>query len=426
MQTDPLAVSAPANNTHWPSVWQFGLSLFGILALWGIAAAMLLSFVNSALNGDSLGALTVLLNSTGIAFAGLLLIPSTGYALFRLMGKPATFKIRRRYLQWGILALPPVLILGYLATLSVATSYLFLPVLHILATVLSVGWLLSLGLRGLSAGSPQLSWGIFNSGLVGTPLLSLVTELAALLVLGVLGVIYLSQDPALIESLYELSQTLPANAPERALELLQPYLGPGTLYIALFFGALLVPILEEMFKPIGVWLLVGRHPSPSQGFAAGLLSGAGYALFENFLLGASAGQDWAMVVVARMGTSLIHITTTGLMGWALTLAWSEKRYLRLVFIYFVAIAIHGAWNGTVILTAVSGLFADAVAIPDFLVVLGNAAPAIFALVILGCLLLLFGFNAALRRTQPSPVGDVIIPPASPSPAAEILSEKDPI
>ena len=110
-------------------------------------------------------------------------------------------------------------------------------------------------------------------------------------------------------------------SPGPLLDQLETYLmQPSTLYIALLFGALIVPLLEELFKPIGVWLLVGRKPSPAQGFAAGLLSGAGYALFENFSLGASAGEDWAMVVVARIGTSLIHIVTAGLMGWALSLS----------------------------------------------------------------------------------------------------------
>ena len=154
-----------------------------------------------------------------------------------------------------------------------------------------------------------------------------------------------------------------------------------------------------------MWLLLGRNPTPAQGFAAGLLSGAGYALFENFSLGAGAGEEWAMVVVVRIGTSLIHILTTGLLGWALSLVWTEKRYLRLGLSYLLAVAIHALWNGMVIITAISELFGTEVDIPDIVHQLAAAAPLVFGLLLSGSLLLLLGFNTALRRA--------IIPPAQP-------------
>jgi len=413
----------PQSSIHWPSVWQFGLSLFSILALWGLSAAMLLAVLSSALVGDTIGALSVLLNTAGMAFAGVLLIPSAGYALLRLLGKSATFRFHLRHPSWVIFALPPVILLGYLVSQVDLAAYFLLPIIHVLAAGISVGWLLALGLRGLSLDSPQLSWGIFGCGLVGAPILSLIAEFIVLFAVIIFGVVYLMQEPQVLESLLELSQTMPENAPETAIELLQPYLmRPGTLYIALLFGALLVPLLEELFKPIGVWLLVRRQPSPAQGFAAGLLSGAGYALFENFILGASAGSDWAVVVIARLGTSMIHVLTTGLMGWALVLAWGQRRYLRLAATYFLAVAIHGTWNGTVILTAVTELFTSEVAIPDFLVMLGEAAPIIFSILIVLCLLLLLGSNIALGRAVPP--GDDIIPPALPQPIVETNPERE--
>jgi hypothetical protein len=417
------ATHNPQSTTHWPSVWQFGLSLFSILALWGLSAMMLLAVFSSAIAGDTLGTLAVLLNTAGMAFAGVLLIPSAGYALLRLVGKSATFRFHLRHPSWVIIALPPVILLGHLVSQVDLAAYFLLPIFHVSAAAISVGWLLALGLRGLSFGSPQLSWGVFSCGLVGAPILSLITELIVLLVIILFGLVYLMQEPQVLEALLELSQTMPENASETAFELLQPYvMKPGILYIALLFSALLVPLLEEFFKPIGVWLLVRRQPTPAQGFAAGLLSGAGYALFENFLLGASAGSDWAVVVIARLGTSLIHVLTTGLMGWALVLAWRERHYLRLAATYFVAVAIHGIWNGTVILTAVSELFTDEVIIPDFLVTLGQAAPIIFTILIVLCLLLLLGFNIALGRGIPQ--GDDIIPPALLQPIMDTNPERE--
>lgn len=432
---------------HWPSVWQFGLSLFGILALWTLSLAMFLMVFGSAWNGDMIGATALVLNAAGTAFAGVLLIPAMGYALLRLLNRPSTFSIHLKHPAWVILALPPTLLLGYFAVQLDVTALIFLPVLHVLAAGISVAWLLALGLRGLSAGSPQRTWGIFGMGLIAAPFLSLIVEFIFLVGL---GVFYLLLNPGLLETILEFSDGMPIDAPGPVLDVLEPYImQPGTLYIALLFGALIVPLIEEFFKPIGVWLLVGRKPSPSQGFAAGLLSGAGYALFENLSLGASAGDDWAMIVVARIGTSLIHIFTAGLTSWALSLAWTEKRYLRLALSYLVAVSIHALWNGTVILIAVSELFGTEVAIPDILLSISTGAPIIFVILVLGCFLLLLKFNTILRRTvtseQAIPAGDAppirgdtpsissegdtpqrgdIIPSAKPQPVVETYPEKE--
>ena len=151
---------APQSTLHWPSVWQFALSLFGILILWGISLAILFAVFGSALTGDMVGATALILNAAGTAFAGVLLIPSALYSLLRLLNKPSPFHIHLRHPGWVILALPPVLLLGYWAAGIDAASLVFLPVLHVIAAGISVGWLLALGLRGLSVGSPQLVWGI--------------------------------------------------------------------------------------------------------------------------------------------------------------------------------------------------------------------------------------------------------------------------
>ena len=415
LENHPVTKIEPNNQpvaVHWPSVWQFGLSLFGILALWGLSLLMLFMVFGSALTGDMIGATALVLNAAGTVFAGALLIPSAGYALLRLLNKPIPFNIHLKHPAWIVLALPPILLLGYFAVQLEATALLVLPVLHVLAAGISVAWLLALGLRGLSVGSPQRAWGIFGMGLIVAPFLSLIAELVALLGL---GMFYLALNPDLFETILELSGYVPLDAPGPVFDVLEPYImQPGTLYIALLFGALIVPLIEELFKPIGVWLLVGRKPSQVQGFAAGLLSGAGYALFENFSLGASAGEDWAMVVVARIGTSLIHIVTAGLTGWALSLAWTEKRYLRLAVSYLIAVAIHALWNGTVILTAGIELLGPEVEFPEVLRSISYGAPIIFVVLVLGCFLLLLAFNATLRRkVQQASIQMGIKPPTDP-------------
>ncbi len=103
-------------------------------------------------------------------------------------------------------------------------------------------------------------------------------------------------------------------------------------------------MIEEALKPIGVWLLFGRRLTPAAGFAAGALSGAGYALIESLAL-TSSGEAWSSLVLARTGTSAVHILTAGLTGWALVLAWQKRRFLPLLLAYLCAVMIHGLWNG---------------------------------------------------------------------------------
>jgi RsiW-degrading membrane proteinase PrsW (M82 family) len=122
----------------------------------------------------------------------------------------------------------------------------------------------------------------------------------------------------------------------------------------LVYIAILVPALEEIFKPLGVWLLAGKLESPAQGFTLGALSGAGYALIETIGV-SSQTVEWASLLFSRIGTGLLHITTSALMGAAIVLAWRERRYLRLIGTYFLALILHGLWNTFAMLFTFSSL-----------------------------------------------------------------------
>ena len=413
-------VSRPA-SLHWPSVLQFVFSLLSVLILWGIALTLALmvlstwlSIPNAGLEADSL---PLMLMAAGTGFSGILLLPSAWHAILRILGRPNPIKFKLRRPGITILLLPFVVGLGYLVSQNEVLAWIALPPLHVAATGISVFWLLHLGIRGLSTGSAQRTWGIFSGGLVLAPAFSLVIEMVALFTVAVFGIVYLAQDPVFADQLIQLSQQMtlsPDQPPDAILGILEPYLlQPAVIYVAFAFGAILVPLIEELFKPIGVWLLAGRNATPAQGFAAGLLSGAGYALFENFALSASAGEEWSVVIIARMGTTLVHILTAGLTGWALVLAWREGRYIRLGLTYLTAVAIHALWNGLVILSVVPEILPPGTSYPNALLNIGTIAPLGFGLLILGCFVLLLGANSAMRRA--------IIPPVKPQP---ILTSPD--
>jgi hypothetical protein len=352
---------------------------------------------------------SLMLMAAGGFFGGLLLLPSAGYAFLDLIGKPSSRRLSfRRPWLWVSLIIP-VALLGHWISNSTTWAWLFLPPLHIAAIGLSVYGLVLLGRRGLSIGSPQKTWGVLGSGLALAPALSLVAELAAIAILGLLVILYLSRDPHLVDEILKLSDVL-INAPdsqEIVFEWLEPYLiQPGVLYIVLAFTSIIIPLIEELLKPIGVWLLAGRGLTAAQGFSAGLLSGAGYALFENLALSSGAGVDWGFIILSRMGTSVIHILTAGLTGWALALAWNEGRYLRLGLTYFGAVLIHGTWNGLAVLSAMGEIYPADNNIPDFVFTVGNVAPIGIILLAGAGFAALVGINTSLRRA-------IIAPASSP-------------
>jgi len=417
----------PKAPIHWTSVWQLGFSLMGILSLGGFAFTLVGIVVSSAIDGSAgMGdALPLLLMAAGIGFSGLLLLPSAGHAFLRLLDKPSPFQIKPARPGYLILFVPLLVGLGFLTAQSTTLIWVLLPPIHVITIGISVLWLITLGTRGLSKGSKQRQWGIFGAGLVIAPMFSLLAELVIILVVGVLGIGYLARDPVFAEELAQLSERylINPNLPmDTALEVIEPYLmQPITIYAGLVLVAILVPLVEELFKPVGVWLLAGRNPSPSQGFTAGVLSGAGFALFENFTLSASSGEEWSLIVAARMGTSIIHIVTTGLTGWALASAWQKNRYFQLGITFLTSVTIHALWNGLVVLSVVPELMPDLANYPDILYNIGAAAPIGFTVLLAGSFVLLLGCNRALRRAiipavkTDTPVHTFI--PTEPTPAS---------
>ena len=124
----------------------------------------------------------------------------------------------------------------------------------------------------------------------------------------------------------------------------------------------------------------------------GILSGAGFALVEN--LNASAGSgaiNWPVVVSVRAGTSLLHMTASGLVGWGTVSAFHEKRIGRFFAAYFAAVLIHGLWNAC---AAGAGLSAigESIGKPEWL---SNFAPALLC----GLLVLGIGMFAVLLRSN---------------------------
>jgi hypothetical protein len=331
----------------------------------------------------------IFLLSGSMGFCGILLLPSVVYAGYGMVGKAINIP---SYLgrMWHPLLLifffPLVVFLGDQISRQAEVAWLALPPLHALAIGLPVLFLVYLGIRGLNGSSTQQKWGILGAGLILGPGIILVLELIALGGVALIGGVYLTTQPGLLEEITQVIERLQqfTGPPEDAIQLLAPYLlRPEVVFTLFAFIAGVVPVIEEAIKPIGVWLFAGKILTPTQGFVGGVISGAGFAIYENLTLSMVVG-DWAAAVSLRAGTGLLHIMTTGLVGWALALAWRERKYLRLAMAYLVAVVIHGLWNALAILSA-SGVL-DAFVTPDLE---GISMGAVIGLVITGIIMFIY-------------------------------------
>jgi RsiW-degrading membrane proteinase PrsW (M82 family) len=422
----------PARRTHWPSVFQLLYSGAGLIFWWGSAAAAITIAASEILISGKVvqPGNSVLLSAAGLALAGLLFLPPLVYAFLRLTGKPSP-ELRiptvHRLVSPGILALwLGSAALVWLISPSTSISGLILAPFYLLAVSLPVLWLVIQALKGLRTGSAQRGWSMLSTGMLLSPAVIITIQI----ILGILALIglaiYFSNNPDAVSALNILAGRLAgaADNPEAMQRILRSYLEkPWVLAALLAFLSGFTPLLEELFKTVGVWLAARRLRTPAEGFGAGVLCGAGFALVESLFSATSApgGSALASLTLARGGTDLLHILNGGLMGWALASAWQERRYGRLFLAYLGAVLLHGAWNAASVLGGiipllnmpVNGLGGSNSAVNPGLVALPVLAVLMF--------MLLLYFNRRLRVESNVQTAGVMLPASQP-PDGGLISE----
>jgi hypothetical protein len=329
-------------HTDWLTILQFAGAALALAILLSVGGAVLLGGLTlSAAEG-----FTSLLTASSLFFISLLVAPSLYFSFRRILGNlSAPLHIERRY-WFLLLLLPAVFALGLWAT---DQNYELLIVLFNLFTIgLSVAWVAYVAVRGIRIGSLQRAWGALASGLAATPFFALLIEGAALLVGGVLLGLYVQSSTTLAPVFEELQQ-IPD--PDLLAQSLGQLVSDPLIFAAALFGlSVFVPIVEELLKPIGVYLLLGRNLTNAQGFAIGALCGAGYALAETALISANP-EDLLVGNLARFGTTAMHIFTAALSGYGLAWARNQRNWLIAPAFLLLSMLIHGVWNGVAVVMA---------------------------------------------------------------------------
>jgi len=293
----------------------------------------------------------IIILSVTTGFTGVLLGVAAVVSVLKFLKQPIADRIESTSISAlkiviGIVIAGLVLWIGSLLQSNQSINWLALPILTVPAVAIPVWLLLRMGRKDLPPESHWRTWSTFGLSISLTTIILFTLEIIVIIFIFLVVGIYLATNPELMTQLQELSNQFMFTEPssDEAMRAFAPYLTkPGVVVSTLLLFSVIVPLLEEAIKPLGVWLLAGKLASQAQGFSLGALCGAGFALVET-LNNSGQTDDWGSILFTRIGTAAMHITTSALIGAAIVLAWRERRYLRLLATYMLGVFLHGLWN----------------------------------------------------------------------------------
>jgi len=349
---------------HRLSVWQLVLGVIGLmmtlLSILAVFALGILSRTNSSFSSFDFSQLEKTIWVQLVV--ALLTLPSIILSIRRLAGKssqPSIVNNKSLYISSALI----VVWLGllWLGTRSEAWGFpsFVNSLINIVLVFLPILLWLTIGRYKLVSGSKQRAWGILNFSLFVTTQLILIIETIFVVTLAIIGVSSLIQQAEFLPyiQLFQSQGQLDQAAINSLMAELSPIFNQTSFYVllALIF-CVFVPLIEELFKPLAVWLFAKRGITPSEGWAAGLLCVAAFGLIESLSMMSIATSDiWLTTAVGRVGTGLLHIFTTGLSGFVLAKTWQDHKYWRLSLVYLAVIILHGSWNFFALLMGVNQL-----------------------------------------------------------------------
>ena len=401
-----LAHAEPA--PRWRSWLLLIFSSIGVLLSFMAGVLLLLTggYALANLPLPTINALSLLNFAWVMLLVGVLCLPAVVYSLFELRGTPIPARANRKLF---LAASAGMLVWALLVILfeTVETSqqaWLLLPPMVLLTAVLPLWWFVETGRRGLSPEPPVRTWGIASFSLLITLPVILMLELILLLLLVLAGGLYLSTQPGFAQQLAILEGLLsdPNFDPQILNDMLMGWLQqPGVVFGVLVVVSGIVPLIEELFKPLAVWLFAGDRLTPAQGFTAGMVSGACFALWENLTALSTAGDgSGTFILVARVGTGLLHIVTSGLVGWGLASFWQSRRHLgRMLGMYFLAVSLHGLWNAAGVVSGFAPMLQFSLEASNLPRVIQSSAVGVLVALIIVIFALLLYANARLHRLQ---------------------------
>jgi signal transduction histidine kinase len=400
-------------QTHWASLLTLiviATSLFFLLLL--SAMLGLTSLVDLfAETGEGVDPASGMISAVAFGYLGFMLLICGWLVLQKTRGlESADLPFNFPFVSWLWVVIPAVvfisILVGGLVTLAELPwlNWIILPFLTVLVIASPIWLVFGAVSRGIELGPRWRFFSIFGLSLTVAPVLMVVFELVMVVLIILVGAVYVSiAQPELVRELEAMMLRFNENMSQEALlAMLAPYLrNPVLIATGIGYIAIIVPLIEEMLKPLAVWLFARKIESPAQGFALGVLSGAAFALFESLNASADGSMTWAVIVTARTGTSLLHMMTSGLVGWGIASAFGERRIGRFFAAYALAVLIHGIWNAAAAGTGIAAI-GEMIGRPEWVFTVAPALVCGLITLAIGICAVLIASNRKLRA-QPAEV-----------------------
>jgi len=133
---------------------------------------------------------------------------------------------------------------------------------------------------------------------------------------------------------------------------------PGKLFYLFISLAVVAPVVEELVKPIGTFVMLGRIRSAGEAFIIGLAGGIGFNLVETTMYISQGYNDWLQIALLRSAAGLLHGFGAAMVSLGVYYLFHPKetgKYNHILLgILCIAYAIfqHGLWNGSTLLETI--------------------------------------------------------------------------
>jgi RsiW-degrading membrane proteinase PrsW (M82 family) len=252
--------------------------------------------------------------------------------------------------------------------------------------------------------SAHQGWSIFGITLVVGPLLGILLEAIIFVVLIFIVGLYASTNRELAQQLSQLAEILKNSSnPDTLVAAAAPIMfTPIGMLTLLGLFSIAIPAIEEAVKVAALWVFADKIKHPVHGFALGILCGAAFALAENLGFSGTGANDWLSTASLRASSVLPHMLNSGILGWALVVAWKKHSYLKLALAYTAVMLIHGLWNAISLALWLNSLNPYVENVPGFL---DDPVPFFsgWVVLIIGTLAGLVYGNWSLRGSLPANV-----------------------
>jgi hypothetical protein len=266
-------------------------------------------------------------------------------AMQAILGRASTPFEPRRPIVWVLLFI--VALVGGQTVLSTGLlPAILLPIFHVAAAILPALCILGAVSRSLAGAASSREMVLqVNSGAFVSTTLAFSLEAMVLIALLMLVLLGIAIRPGGLEHLQGLVARMEDSTWIQDPSFIAPLAAnPAVIGLALLVFSVIIPLIEESVKTLGVVMMAYRRPNIAQAYLWGLAGGLGFAVAEGLFNSASALDVWVFAVVTRAGATVMHAFTGALMGLAWYYALVERRWLKSLGLFGASVGLHGFWN----------------------------------------------------------------------------------